>query len=178
MKEKITQKFQKYLWEFVYGGIDGCVTTFAVVAGSVGAGLEARIILILGFANLFADGFSMSIGAYLSSKSEKEQAQKNKEDISQLKLPLATALATFISFLTVGIIPLTIYIIDAFIYPIANSFLWASILTFTGFALIGFLKSLVSEKSKIISILETLLLWALAAGVAYYVWDVLEKIIV
>ena len=61
MTEKITARFQKYLWEFVYGGIDGCVTTFAVVAGSVGAWLEARIILILGFANLFADGFSMSI---------------------------------------------------------------------------------------------------------------------
>src|SRR5690554_2772618 len=63
---------QEYLREFVYGGIDGAVTTFAVVAGSVGAGLDSSIIIILGFANLLADGFSMSIGAYLSSKSEKD----------------------------------------------------------------------------------------------------------
>ena len=58
-----THKFErKYLSEFVYGGIDGIVTTFAVVAGAVGASLSSGIILILGFANLFADGFSMEIG--------------------------------------------------------------------------------------------------------------------
>ena len=51
----------KYLGEFVYGGIDGGVTTFAVVAGAVGAHLDTSIVLILGFANLIADGFSMSV---------------------------------------------------------------------------------------------------------------------
>lgn len=62
----------KYNWlpDFVYGGIDGSVTTFAVVAGVVGAELSTPVILILGFANLFADGFSMAIGKYLSDKSE------------------------------------------------------------------------------------------------------------
>jgi vacuolar iron transporter family protein len=71
--------FSNYLREFVYGGIDGAVTTFAVVAGSVGASFDITIILILGLANLFADGFSMSIGAYLSSKSEKEKYLKHKK---------------------------------------------------------------------------------------------------
>ncbi|MCP4460402.1 MAG: hypothetical protein GY816_20625 [Cytophagales bacterium] len=69
--------FHDYLGEFVYGGIDGSVTTFAVVAGSAGAGLESSIILILGFANLIADGFAMSVGSYLSSKSEKEHFEKH-----------------------------------------------------------------------------------------------------
>ncbi len=46
---------RKYLFEFVYGSIDGTITTFAVVAGAVGASLNSAIILILGFANLFAD---------------------------------------------------------------------------------------------------------------------------
>jgi VIT1/CCC1 family predicted Fe2+/Mn2+ transporter len=69
---------QKYLGEFVYGGIDGCVTTFAVVSGAVGANLETSIILILGFANLFADGFSMSVGAFLSQKSKKRLYLKHK----------------------------------------------------------------------------------------------------
>jgi VIT1/CCC1 family predicted Fe2+/Mn2+ transporter len=72
------QKFQEYLAEFVYGGIDGSVTTFAVVAGSVGAGLDSTVIIILGFANLFADGFAMSIGAYLSSKTDVDNYEKHK----------------------------------------------------------------------------------------------------
>lgn len=72
-------KYQEYLGEFVYGGIDGAVTTFAVVAGSVGAGLDNKIIIILGFANLLADGFAMSIGAYLSTKSVKDNYNKHKK---------------------------------------------------------------------------------------------------
>ena len=72
------QRFQEYLAEFVYGGIDGSVTTFAVVAGSVGAGLDSSVIIILGFANLFADGFAMSIGAYLSSKTDVDNYEKHK----------------------------------------------------------------------------------------------------
>ena len=71
-------KYQNYLGEFVYGGIDGSVTTFAVVAGSVGASLDSSVILILGFANLLADGFSMSVGAYLSSKSEQDNFDKHE----------------------------------------------------------------------------------------------------
>lgn len=71
-------KFQEYLGEFVYGGIDGSVTTFAVVAGSVGASLDSSVVIILGFANLLADGFAMSVGSYLSNKSELENYQKNK----------------------------------------------------------------------------------------------------
>ena len=73
------KKYEKYLGEFVYGGIDGCVTTFAVVAGSVGAGLDSAIIIILGFANLLADGFAMSVGAYLSNKTRKDNFNKHKQ---------------------------------------------------------------------------------------------------
>lgn len=67
-----------YLSEFVYGGIDGSVTTFAVVAGSAGANLPTEVVLILGFANLLADGFSMSIGNYLSVKSEIDNFKKHQ----------------------------------------------------------------------------------------------------
>ncbi len=65
----------QYNWlpDFVYGGIDGAVTTFAVVAGVVGAQLSTSIILILGFANLLADGFSMAVGKYSSDKAELER---------------------------------------------------------------------------------------------------------
>ncbi|MEP0984222.1 VIT1/CCC1 transporter family protein [Ekhidna sp.] len=77
-ENKVFSKIQDYLGEFVYGGIDGSVTTFAVVAGSAGANLESSIIIILGFANLIADGFAMSVGSYLSTKSEKENYLKHK----------------------------------------------------------------------------------------------------
>ncbi|MDP4711761.1 MAG: VIT1/CCC1 transporter family protein [Saprospiraceae bacterium] len=70
---------QEYLGEFVYGGIDGSVTTFAVVAGAVGAGLDSSVIIILGFANLLADGFSMSVGAYLAHKTEQDNYEKHKK---------------------------------------------------------------------------------------------------
>lgn len=62
-----------YLGEAVYGALDGTVTTFAIVAGAIGADLSANVILILGLANLFADGFSMATGSYFSEKSKKSQ---------------------------------------------------------------------------------------------------------
>ncbi len=58
--------------DFIYGSIDGAVTTFAIVAGVVGASLSPGIILILGFANLFADGFSMAAANYQASKARNE----------------------------------------------------------------------------------------------------------
>lgn len=70
-------KVEKYLPEYVYGSIDGIVTTFAVVAGAAGANLGINIVLILGLANLFADGLSMSIGSYLSKKSEQDSYRKH-----------------------------------------------------------------------------------------------------
>jgi len=75
----VFKKVQDFLGEFVYGGIDGSVTTFAVVAGSTGAHLESSVIIILGFANLIADGFAMSVGSYLSAKSEKQNYEKHKK---------------------------------------------------------------------------------------------------
>ncbi|WP_423190100.1 VIT1/CCC1 transporter family protein [Alkalibacterium sp. f15] len=62
----------EYIKSMVYGGLDGIITTFAVVSGVAGASLAIRIVIILGFSNLLADGFSMAVGDYLSSKSEKE----------------------------------------------------------------------------------------------------------
>lgn len=225
-------KFQKYLGEFVYGGIDGSVTTFAVVAGSVGAGLDSAVIIILGFANLIADGFSMSVGAYLSSKTEQENFNKHKkieyweienlrdkeiEEIREIyqqkgfegelleqvvnkitedkdvwvdtmmkeelemvledKSPFYIGLWTFISFLLVGLIPLLIYLID-FLNPLnTNIFLVSCILTSLAFIIIGILKSIVTTTSMIRSVVETLGLGAIAAVLAYFVGDILEKMI-
>ncbi|GAB1446915.1 MAG: VIT1/CCC1 transporter family protein [Cyclobacteriaceae bacterium] len=223
--------YQDYLGEFVYGGIDGSVTTFAVVTGAVGAGLDSSVILILGFANLFADGFAMSVGAYMSSKSEKQNYTKHKnieywevehlpeiereeiEDIyrkkgfeepllSQVvnvitqdkdrwvnemmkdelnlientKSPFQTGLVTFLSFVFIGIIPLSIYVFDFFSPSIQDIFIWSSALTALGFILIGYLKSIVTQSGILKGISETVTLGGLAALVAYFVGEFLGKI--
>lgn len=67
-----------YFDDFIYGSIDGAVTTFAIVAGVIGAGLPPGIILILGFANLFADGFSMAAANYQASKARNEYIQMKR----------------------------------------------------------------------------------------------------
>jgi len=73
-----------YLRDWVYGGIDGAVTTFAIVAGVAGASLSTNVVLILGFANLVADGFSMAAGNYSSSRTELEQYDKLLGQVRQL----------------------------------------------------------------------------------------------
>ena len=65
-----------YLRDWIYGGIDGAVTTFAVVAGVVGAQLSTKIILIIGLANILADGFSMAASNYLGTKSEQDEIER------------------------------------------------------------------------------------------------------
>lgn len=62
-----------YLRDWVYGGIDGAVTTFAIVSGVVGANLSTSVILILGAANIVADGFSMAASNYTGTKTEHEE---------------------------------------------------------------------------------------------------------
>ncbi len=223
-------KLQEYLREFVYGGIDGAVTTFAVVAGGFGANLNPGILIILGLANLLADGFSMSVGAYLSAKSEGDNFGKHekieyweienlpemeREEIATIyrkkgfkgellenivnhicsdkdlwvaemmkdelgmmrdsKSPFKIGLATLISFVLVGFIPLMVYLYDFFFPTDLNIFLWTSILTGLAFMIVGWLKGIVNQTSKLRSVSETLGLGLLAAVVAFYVGDLLES---
>ena len=67
---------QNYLRDWIYGGIDGSVTTFAVVSGVVGARLSPWIILVMGFANLLADGFSMAASNFLGTRAEHEDLKR------------------------------------------------------------------------------------------------------
>ena len=76
-KEAIQARFARdpstsYLRDWIYGGIDGVVTTFAVVASVVGADLSSKVVLVLGLANLVADGFAMAAGNYSGTQAERD----------------------------------------------------------------------------------------------------------
>ncbi len=226
--------FQKeYIAEFVYGGIDGTVTTFAVVAGSAGAELALPIVLILGFANLIADGFAMSVGSYFSAKSEHDSFEKHKavehwevenlrereveeireiyeakgfkgdllkqvvdvitsdedvwvdtmmkEELEMIKddrPPWKRGLVTFLAFNVMGFIPLTAYVL-AGVTGAGGASLFTTSCIFTGVALIfiGALKGVVTEQKPVRGTLETVLLGGAAATIAYFVGDILEKLL-
>lgn len=74
--DRIASSNHNYIRDFIYGGIDGAVTTFAVVSGVSGAELSPSIVLILGFANLVADGFSMAASNYLGTRAELDDYQR------------------------------------------------------------------------------------------------------
>lgn len=168
MNQKKVQR--KYLPEFVYGAIDGTVTTFAIVAGVMGASLSSAVVLILGFANLFADGFSMAISNYLSTKSHLELHKKDKSKCKENKKPKKTALATFSAFLFIGFIPLIPFVLGLFSPTIeCCQFKVSIVLTALAFIIIGAVKGKVVEKKMASSALETLLIGGIAAALAYTV---------
>lgn len=72
-------KASSYLRDFVYGAIDGTVTTFAVVSGVAGAELDSSIVIILGAANLVGDGFSMAAGNYLGTRAEQQEVERIRQ---------------------------------------------------------------------------------------------------
>ena len=80
INDRIKGKTQhSYLSDFIYGAIDGTVTTFAVVSGVAGAGLNPQIIIILGVANLLGDGFSMAASNYLGTKTNEQLREKARD---------------------------------------------------------------------------------------------------
>lgn len=168
---------ESYLGEFVYGAIDGAITTFAIVAGAAGANLSSSIVLILGFANLFADGFSMAASNYLSTKTKLELLSKKGHEHPEV-MPVQTALVTFASFFIIGFIPLISYVAGLFFPAIqAQQFLIAIVLTGVAFLTVGTVKAKVVNGNRFTSSIETLALGGVAAVIAYFVGLFLRSII-
>jgi len=223
MEEHPTSSGYNWISDFVYGGIDGAVTTFAVVAGVEGASLAVPIILIMGFANLFGDGFSMSVGKYLSDKANLEQYVKirqiefrhliektehEKNEIREIMeaygfkgkdleraveiitsnpdgwvdmmmrnefnmtsenvKPLRGAVVTFMSFITVGFIPLLGYTFRAFVnFNDSQMFYVTAATTLCGLFLVGTVKSKFSMRHWFICGIETAFVGGTAAAIAY-----------
>lgn len=205
------------LRDTVYGAIDGSVTTFAIVAGVAGAGLSPFIIVVLGLANVLADGFSMAAAAFSGNKAEQDNYRrirmieeshiksnprgewrevreilaqkgltdrildeatdaitKDKERWINLMMegeyglggiepnPLRAAIATFISFLVAGMVPLL-----PFIFKLDGAFSISAWMTMASFFVIGALKSHWSLSPWWRSAIETMLIGGAAAGLAY-----------
>ena len=94
-----------------------------------------------------------------------------------LKSPFKIGTMTFVAFVCVGIIPLTVYIYDYLREFEVNLFLISGLLTSVAFLLIGFIKTYITKTSRLKGMIETLILGGMAAAVAYFVGDILERII-
>lgn len=153
---------QHYIRDVVYGANDGLITTFAVVAGVIGGGLSPRAMLIIGAANLVADGLSMGVGNYLSIRSHESAlaAQNRPEEESR---PARHGFATLLSFVAAGAVPLAPFAFGLSEHGLA----WSVFLTFAMLFTVGALRGLVTIERWWVAGIEMLLL-GLAVAVAAY----------
>jgi len=151
-----------YLRDLVYGANDGIVTTFAVVTGVTGARLGVRTILIMGMANLLADGISMGASNYLSIRSEEAVRQLRGEPVLEA-FPLRHALATIAAFVVAGSVPLLPYVVA----PPAARLPAAVAGTLASLFAVGALRSAITQLRWWRAGLEVLAVGAAAAGVAF-----------
>ena len=161
-----------YLAEVVYGANDGIVTTFAVVAGATGAVLDARVVVILGVANLLADGFSMGMSNFLSRRSELdyERAAGEAGDDGG-KPPAATAAVTFLAFVVAGWTPLLPYVLG-----VEAEFAVSTAAAAAAFFVVGAGRSLVTDRRWWLAGAEMLAVGLLAAGVAFGAGELLAGV--
>ena len=159
----LLQTARHYIRELIYGANDGIITTFAVVAGVAGGGLPLRVVLIIGAANLLADGLSMAAGNYLSIRSHESvlEAQDLPEEEA---FPVRHAAATFVAFAVAGIVPLVPYMVPALA---GDRFVWSMVLTLVAMFAIGSSRALIANVRWWKAGFEMLGLGAVVAAIAY-----------
>ena len=156
---------QHYLKDMVYGANDGLITTFAVVAGVEGGALTERAVLVVGFANLVADGLSMGVGNYLSIRSQ-EHVRRTLALPEEEASPARHGVATFLAFAAAGVVPLVAYVLPA--VPPPARVATATVSTFAALFGVGALRSTVTDEPALSGGLEMLGLGVVVAGAAYY----------
>ncbi len=155
----------------VFGANDGIVTTFAVVAGVAGASLDARIVLIMGLANLVGDGISMAVGDYLGRKSEQEVDEQIH--VKKSIHPVKNAIAMLFAFLLAGFVPLVPYMFGTSRDMFYTSMFCAGVAMFT----VGALRSIVVRRRWWSTGSEVLFVGSIAAGAAYFVGSILKNVV-
>lgn len=152
-----------YIRDLVYGANDGVITTFAVVAGVTGGTLHPVTVLVLGVANLLADGLSMGVGNYLGIRSD--ERVREAQQLPELEaLPARHGVATFIAFVSAGAVPLVPYLCgEVEIDP----FIWSTVLSLAVLFVIGAARTLVGAGHWWSNGLEMLGLGVLVGAAAY-----------
>ena len=162
-----------HIGDLVFGANDGLVTTFAVVSGVTGAELSARVAIILGVANLLADGFAMGAGNYLGARSE-QQLQRSQGIVREgHQHALGHAAAIFLAFIAAGAVPLLPFLF----VPGDNVFLASSVATGLTLFVVGSLRTLVTRARWFVSGLEMLAVGSAAAAVAYAIGYLLRRLV-
>lgn len=159
-----------YLRDVIYGALDGVITTFAVISGASGAALEPRIGLVLGVANLVADGISMAASNYLALKSELQQRGLS---VRQEK-PWRHGLATFLAFVVVGAAPLLAYLLPR--PPGVEVFEMALILALLTASGVGALRAPFVRRNPWATGLEMAIVAGIAGGAAYGIGAAVDAI--
>lgn len=154
---------QHYIRDLVYGANDGIITTFAVVAGVAGGSLSTRAVLIVGTANLLADGLSMGVGNYLGIRAE--EGSRALQGLPEAEAsPARHGLATFLAFVAAGVLPLAPYLSGG----TSRALLAVSVgVTLAGLFGVGAARSVFSQESWWVTGLEMLGLGMVVAMVAF-----------
>lgn len=162
-----------HIGDLVFGANDGIVTTFAVVSGVTGAQLSARVAIILGVANLLADGFAMGAGNYLAARSE-QQLQRSQGILREgHEHALGHAAAIFLAFNAAGVVPLLPFLL----LPGDRVFLASALATAVILFVVGSLRTLVTRARWFVSGMEMLLVGSAAALVAYAIGFLLRRLV-
>lgn len=152
-----------YIRDIVYGANDGLITTFAVVSGVAGGALSQVAILVIGAANLAADGVSMGVGNLLAIRAD--ERAREADGLPELEAyPWKHGLATLIAFAGAGAIPLVPYVLPL---PPPARLPWSIGMTFASLFLLGAARALVTRDRWWRTGLETLLLGFVVAIAAY-----------
>jgi vacuolar iron transporter family protein len=160
--EGLSSIARHYIRDLVYGANDGIITTFAVVSGVAGGALSQTAIIVIGAANLAADGVSMGVGNLLAIRAD-EQARAAANLPEQEAFPWKHGIATLVSFVCAGAIPLVPYLFDLG----DASFPWSVSATFASMFGLGALRAAVTVDRWWKSGAETLALGVVVALAAY-----------
>lgn len=152
-----------YIRDLVYGANDGIITTFAVVAGVAGGSLSTAAVLVIGAANLAADGVAMGVGNLLAIRAH-ESALAADGRPEEETYPWKHGMATLIAFVAAGAVPLLPYMMPA---AAGGRLLWSSVFTMTALFGVGVVRAAVTQDRWWRTGLEMLMLGGVVAAAAY-----------
>jgi VIT1/CCC1 family predicted Fe2+/Mn2+ transporter len=164
---------QHYVRDVVYGANDGVITTFAVVAGVTGGTLSPVTVLVLGVANLLADGLSMGVGNYLGIRSD-ERVREAQQLPEQEAFPIRHGIATFLAFVAAGVVPLLPYVFSG---VTTDLFATSTVLSLMVLFAVGAARSRVGTGSWWANGLEMLVLGVIVGAVAYFAGAVVSALL-